>query len=70
MLHRRNFLGLVTFENSLFAIGGWDDTKRFDSVERYNSNTKQWQLVSALNVAREGVCCAVLRVSDVSSPVI
>ena len=52
MLHSRQWLALVCFENTLFAIGGRDGTERLDSVERYNVDTKQWQRVASLNVRR------------------
>ncbi|KAL9972463.1 hypothetical protein ACROYT_G018769 [Oculina patagonica] len=51
------FCSVVTFQGLLYVIGGVDkDNNRLSTVQRYNSDTKMWQVMHSLSSPRSTVC--------------
>ncbi|KAL9972437.1 hypothetical protein ACROYT_G018739 [Oculina patagonica] len=55
------FCSVVTFQGLLYVIGGLDkDNNRLSTVQRYNPDTNEWQLMPSLSCPRSSVhVCAV-----------
>jgi N-acetylneuraminic acid mutarotase len=65
MCKPRAGFGLVTVGDSMFAIGGWMYTSKFEklalaSVERYTASTQAWAFVAPLPDARYNAAVAVV----------
>lgn len=55
----RAFLGVATLDNTIYAVGGYNEQDSFlDSVEYYSPTLRTWQYARRLNVARAslGLC--------------
>jgi len=39
----------------LYAVGGWDNGVQLSSVERYDEDKDQWEMVESMNSKRKGV---------------
>uniref|UniRef100_A0A3B3VR90 Kelch like family member 10 n=1 Tax=Poecilia latipinna TaxID=48699 RepID=A0A3B3VR90_9TELE len=65
MIHSRSNFGTVVLEDQLYVVGGFtdDNDQLCSKVERYDGNTKTWQIVRDLDSPRGAVnCCVVERI--------
>lgn len=56
----RRYLSTVILDDLIYAIGGRSTTKTLRTVERFNSKTETWDLVSSLNEIRWGSTACVI----------
>jgi len=60
MHKKRAGLALVTFDGSLYAIGGYDQSvKPHSQVERYDEQTNSWSLIASMNAPRARLAAVV-----------
>ena len=59
MNQHRSALSVAVVKNKLFAIGGYDGEKFLNSVEVYDPDSGEWQLIIPLPVGRSGAGVAV-----------
>lgn len=50
----RDAIGVALLGSSLFAVGGFDGHQVLKTVEKYDTETNEWQQVSAMNYCRAG----------------
>lgn len=65
MIHPRSNFGTVLLEDQVYVVGGFtdDNDQLCAKVERYDGNTKTWQVVRDLDSPRGAVnCCVVERI--------
>ena len=59
MNEHRSALSVAVVKNKLFALGGYNGAKFLDSVEVYEPDTGEWQLLKSMPDARSGAGVAV-----------
>ena len=57
MTEVRNGFSAVTFDDHIFAIGGYNGTERLASVEVYLPEEQVWRYYTSLATPRRGVRC-------------
>ena len=45
------FAGVALVDDYIFAVGGFDRSRRLDTVERFDPRANRWQFVASLRVA-------------------
>ncbi|XP_054161294.1 kelch-like protein diablo [Oppia nitens] len=56
----RDDFSLVSIDSKLYAIGGSNNGKHFNSVETYDQQTNQWKSIASMNIIRHYHDAAVL----------
>lgn len=54
------FSGVCVHEQFIYAIGGYDGTNQLSSVERYDVELNQWQIITPLRCPRSALNVAVV----------
>ena len=54
------FPGVVSCEQYVYAVGGYDGTNQLHTVERYDVETNQWEIISPMNRPRSALSVAVV----------
>lgn len=44
-------VGVAMLDCYMYAVGGWDGSKRLDSIEQYSVTTNTWTFVSSMKIA-------------------
>lgn len=52
----RDAMGVALLGSCLFAVGGYDGNQYLNIVEKYDTETNEWQQVSSMNYNRAGAC--------------
>lgn len=52
----RDAIGVALLGSSLFAVGGYDGNQYLNIVEKYDTETNEWQQVCSMNFNRAGAC--------------
>lgn len=47
-------------EQYVYAVGGYDGTDQLHSVERYDVETNQWEMLANMNIPRSALSVAVI----------
>jgi kelch-like protein 10 len=55
----RSGIGIVAFNDHIYAVGGFDGTSRLKSAEKYNINNEMWTRVSSMQIPRSNFGIAV-----------
>uniref|UniRef100_A0A8B9TSH2 Actin-binding protein IPP n=1 Tax=Anas platyrhynchos TaxID=8839 RepID=A0A8B9TSH2_ANAPL len=54
---RRAYLGVVALNDSIYAVGGWNESQdALATVERYSFEEEKWVEVAPMKIPRAGVC--------------
>ncbi|XP_029342934.1 kelch-like protein 2 [Acyrthosiphon pisum] len=57
---QRSEVGVGVLDDVLYAVGGWDDTQVWSSVEAYRPSTGVWSTIPDMHSSRIGAGVAVL----------
>ena len=52
----REFYGLVKIKNMYYAVLGWTEGRKSNSIDIFNHNLMQWELKSELNYDLGSTC--------------
>ena len=52
MIEHRSSVGVGVLDGLLYAVGGYDGQTTVNTVERFNSRTEEWTMVSEMTTAR------------------
>ena len=53
-------VGVATIDQHVFAVGGYDSTFQLPTVERYDTDTNQWEFIAPMNRPRSALSVAVV----------
>ena len=51
----RYYLGITTFNNNLYAVGGDDGSNRLNTAERYDPDLDSWTPIASMGTARSNL---------------
>jgi len=60
MKTRRSAAGVVGLEQYVYAVGGYDGSRQLDTMERYNTETDEWENMTRMKSPRSALSVAVL----------
>ena len=54
------FLGVCALDQCIYAVGGYDSTNQLSTVERYDVEINQWDMIAPMNSPRSALSVAVV----------
>lgn len=61
MRNKRSGVSVITFNNTLYALGGFNGIIRMRSAEKYDPKTGQWTNIAEMNTPRSNFTVEVKR---------
>lgn len=60
MYYRRCYVSVVALDGKIYAMGGYNGRMRMSSVERYDPDRNQWELIASMQQQRSDASAASL----------